>query len=121
MAYTKINVQKPGEGGAELTESNGVAGGAGTGYRFSNDGRTFLRIRNTGAGTPNVVILTGATMGGFALGDNTIALTATAGAKDDCIAGPFPPEIYNQRDGSGETYIYFTGSDETDVRVAAFN
>lgn len=121
MAYTRINVQEPGQGGAELTLSNGVAGGAGTGYKFANDGRTYLYITNTGAGTPTVTIVTGRTVAGRAVEDQAIALTATAGVKDIVHAGPFPKDVYDQPDGSNDVYVYFSGSNETDVRIAAFH
>jgi hypothetical protein len=122
MAYTQINVQRPGAGGAELTTSAGVAGGAGTGYKMSNDGHSFLDIKNTGVGTPNVVILPGGTCNGVDLSAaalQTIALTSG----QDKIAGPWGKDTYDQQGSTdpGMVYIYFTGGDETDVTIAAFH
>ena len=118
MAYTQINVQKPGVGGTDLTDSNGVAGGAGTGYFFSNDGHTFLSIFNSGAGTPNVVVEASNTIKGYAIsGDQTIALAANGSTGDRKIAGPFDKSIF---DTDNTVQINFTGSNETDVRIAAF-
>lgn len=117
MAYTAINVQKATAAGTTITLSNGVAGGAGTGYKFSNDGNTVLHIRNTsGSNTPSVVVVTGGSVGGNAIADVTrqIAVSATV------HMGPFPKEIYDQQ-GSDEgfVYVYFSGGNETDLRVAA--
>lgn len=116
MAYTALTVQRPTDAGAELTLSNGASGGAGTGYKFQNDGSVLLYITNTGTGTPNVVIACASYLG-YTVTATTIALTATGGLKDIVHAGPFDKSLYNQ---DGLVYVYFTGGDETDVRIAAF-
>jgi hypothetical protein len=112
MAYTAINAQKLSVAGVALTESNGLAGGAGTGYSVSNDGKVKLFIRNSASNTPNVVVEANGTIKGFSIsGDQTIAV----GALGIQHAGPYDPEIF------GTTLqINFTGSNETEMRIAAF-
>ena len=122
MAYTDLAVQTVTADGAQLTTVAGVAGGAGTGYAFSNDGNVYLAITNAGAGTPSVVIETGATKAGYAVADETIVLTATAGAKAIVQAGPYRTDTFNVPSGTNvnKVQVNFTGGDETDVTIAAF-
>lgn len=116
MAYTGISVYSATTGGTAITESSGAAGGAGTGYKFPNDGATRLLIRNTSTNTPTCTIVTGGTVKGRAIGDETISV----GASGFQIVGPFEKEIYDQTSSdAGYIYIYFGGSNETELRVAA--
>jgi hypothetical protein len=125
MAYTAVNVQTTTSGGIIPTETAGVSGGAGTGHKFSNDGKTAFLIQNTGAGTPNVVFLPGGTYRGTTLAVShleTVALAAADSSGDHKIAGPFPKDVFDQQGTTdpGLVYVYYTGSNETDVRITPF-
>jgi len=117
MAYTAITVQNALQSGPSLTYSNGVAGGAGTGYKFTNDGHTALLVKNTSAvNTPNVVVVTGGSADGNAISDVTVAQVAST----DKLLGPFPKPTYDQSGSDeGMVYVYFSGGNETDLRIAA--
>ena len=64
---------------------------------FINDGQTFLEIRNQGAAADTVTIITPATVEGLAVAD--VAITVANDATP-AHAGPFPPAIFNQPDGT---------------------
>lgn len=116
MAYTAKPVYARTIGGTAITESAGVAGGAGTGYKFPNDGQMSFLIRNTSTNTPTATILTGGTVGGLAI-DN---LTISVGASGFQEVGPFPKEIWDQQGSdAGYIYVYFGGSNETELRISA--
>jgi hypothetical protein len=80
---------------------------------FMNDAerRTFLAVNNESAETVTVTIATSATMDGLQVADRDVAV----GAGAEAFIGPFPPNIYNQADGT----IHVTYSAVTDVLVAA--
>jgi hypothetical protein len=115
MAYTQINVVKL--GAAARTDAQGtagVAGGDGTGLSFSNDGQTALEFENTGANTPSVVIKTGGTADGLAIADVTIPMVAN----QTWGYGKMKTDVYNT--SSGLVEIYFTGGNEVDILVRAY-
>lgn len=116
MAYTAKAVYQRTPGGTVLTEAAGVAGGAGTGYKYPNDGQFSFLIRNTSSNTPTVTIVSGGTVGGLSIGD----LTISVGASGFQEVGPFPKEIWDQQGSdAGYIYVYFGGSNETDLRITA--
>lgn len=78
-----------------------------------NDGRMFLQVKN-GSGSPiNVTVETPGTVDGNAIADLVVAVPATTGDK---VIGPFPPETYNQSDGT----IKVTFSGVTSLTIGAF-
>ena len=120
MAYTAVARTTVSEAGTRvdnLSTGTGVAGGAGTGLKFLNDGRKLLYINNTGVGTPNVVVLASATFRGVALTTSNQTIATVSGSQH--VAGPFPADVYN--DSDGYVRIYFTGSNETDVESVWIN
>lgn len=61
-------------------------------YTFPNDGRTFLHIKKSGAGICTVTVVTPGTYRGQGIADLTYTVPASTGDK---LAGPFPPDLYN--------------------------
>ena len=78
-----------------------------------NDGRMFLRVKNTNGAPITVTVETPGTVDGLAIGDLAVVIPATTGDK---VIGPFPPDTYNQSDGT----IKVTFSAVTDVTIGAF-
>jgi hypothetical protein len=87
-----------------------VAADAG-GDTFSNDGRTFLHVKNGGGSAITVTIDSVAPCNyGF---DHDLQVTVNAGAEQ--IIGPFEPKRFNT---DGKVSVSY--SDVTSVTVAAF-
>ena len=82
------------------------------GSALANDGREFIHVKNGGGSSINVTIQTPGTVDGNAIADLVVAVGAAAEKK----IGPFPPDTYNQDDGS----IYIDYSAVGSVTVAAF-
>lgn len=78
-----------------LTTPAGTAFTAGDTGSFTNDGKTFLRVRNTGASAAAFSITTPGTVDGLAVANRSVTIPITTGDK---LIGPFPPSFYN--DGS---------------------
>lgn len=70
---------------------------------FTNDGRTFLHFKKTGAGAATVTVVSQASVQGIALSNLTFSVPATTG---DVFAGPFPASIFN--DSSSNVSFYFS-------------
>jgi hypothetical protein len=77
---------------------------------FSNDGKTFIHVLNTGT-EKTLTIQTPGTVDGLAISDRTVTIPATTGNK---MIGPFQTSIYNQSDGK----VYLDWSLETAVTFA---
>ena len=118
MAYTAITVIETAKGGVRFDNigDNGVAGGAGTGYKFSNDGNVLIYIDNTAGNTPSMVVLASGLFQGVALTTDNQTITPEANA--DYIAGPFPRDIFNDADGNAR--LYFSGGNETELTITPF-
>lgn len=117
MAYTQINVQRPGMSGSALTYTD--ADVVNDGNKFSNDGTVYLAIYNNGAtGTATVTLATGKTVHGHAVSDQAISVT-TSQIK---IAGPFNQDLFNQKSGDdvGCIRAVITGTGAADVDLAVF-
>ena len=80
---------------------------------FVNDGRTFLYVLNTG-GASNLTFITPGTVDALAIGDRTVAVAIDA--TEGMFIGPFPPNIYNQSDGT----VYVDIDDDTTLTLEAF-
>jgi hypothetical protein len=80
---------------------------------FMNDAerRTFLAVNNESEASVTVTIATATTMDGLQVADRAVQV----GAGAEVFIGPFPPNIYNQANGT----ILVTYSAVTDVQVAA--
>lgn len=86
-------------------------------YRFSNDGRTFLHVKKSGANNCTVTITTPATVAGQAVADPTVTVVASTGDK---MIGPFPSNPYNDSQGIVTvSYSEVTGLTHGAFRVPA--
>lgn len=111
MAATPLTVTAVSKAGAAIATANSNTTDGNT---FANDGRTFLYLSNPGASTAVVTVATGASVGGFAVADQTITLLTTV----EKIAGPFDPALFN--DANGLVTITFSDAGAADVDVMAF-
>ena len=81
------------------------------GNYFTNDGMTFIHIKNANAGTPTLTIATANTVDGLAIADRTVTMFATTGDK---MIGPLPASVYNDANGR----VQLTYSAVTDLTIA---
>ena len=106
-----LSVQEMDFTGLAATYSNAAVGGD----EFSNDGQTFIHIKN-GATDVNVTIAaqdTSINKQGY--GDVTIANTVvTCTASQDRLIGPFPQGRFNDSNGK----VQLTYDDESNVTLA---
>lgn len=61
-----------------------------------NDGRVIVEVNNSGASTYTFTVQTPGVVDGLAITD--LVLSVAAGATR--LLGPFPPNVYNQSDGT---------------------
>jgi len=113
MARTALSVQEIAVAG--ITPSYEAANA--DGEKISNDGKTFIQVKNTNAGEITVTVVTPITIGGLAVSDRTITVPATTGDK---MIGPFKAAHYDQLSGDDEGFVYVNFSAVTDVTIAAF-
>lgn len=111
MARTLIAATTvPANGGeAAITWTNADAV---NGMYFANDGKTVLLIKNGDVATHTATVTSVADPFGRT-GD--VAMATIAGATN--AAGPFPPNLFTQRDGTGQVLVGFDAG--TSVTVAA--
>ena len=109
MAKTALAVQTVSRAG--ITGSFTAANADGH-YIANTEANFFLHVKNGGGSSITVTIETAATVDGLAVADR--AVTVANGSEK--MIGPFPPNIYNQDDGS----VWVTFSAVTSVTVAAF-
>jgi hypothetical protein len=95
MARQNIPVTRPTSAGVNSTAAE-VVPVAVDDLSFVNDGQTFLVLRNTTGVPDTATVITPATPGGLALADQPIVVAANA----TYVAGPFPPQYFNQVDGT---------------------
>lgn len=109
MAVLTVSSAKRATNGLDLA---GVAA-AGGGDTFVNTGQEVLVIKN-GSGAPiTLTVATPVTVDGLAVTD----LTATIGAGETRMVGPFPPGIYNDTGVAGGS-VSLTYSGVTTLTVA---
>lgn len=72
------------------------------GVYFSNDGQTFLHVKNSSGGTLTVTVQTQLTVDGLAVADLSVAI---AGSEEKFI-GPFPTTTYNVQSGAYANTCY---------------
>jgi hypothetical protein len=77
-----------------------------------NDGRVIVEVQNTNAAAKTVTFETPATVGGFAVADNTVSIPNGA----TLTFGPFAPSVYNQADGS----VWIDVEISTDLKFRAY-
>lgn len=114
MSHTLLAVQTVTDDGLAPAYGAAPAGG----NAVPGDGETFIHVKNGGAGSINVTVVTGGTLMGEPVSDKVLAI----GAGAERLIGPFPPVLYNQPTGAaqhaGQVTIDYSGV--TSVTVAAF-
>lgn len=87
-------------------------------YFAQNDGRLFLHVKNTNAGSGTVTVQTPGTVDSqatLAITDLVATVPQTSGDK---MIGPFPPDIYNNVSGQLRiTFSLATGMSVAAVRL----
>ena len=86
------------------------------GEMITNDGQTFIEVKNTGD-EKTITVVTPLEVSGLAVTDLTVTIPATTGDK---MIGPFPRAHFNQQSGDDKGKVYINVSDETAVTIAAF-
>ena len=120
MAYSSLAVQTVTASGAAVTSTAMPQGGAGTGVAFVNDGKTFVRLENTGStGDATFTIVSGGTLGGLDVDD----VDVTVGTSSVKFAGPFAVNVFNQQGGTdrNKIQVYVSGTGAADGEIAAFH
>lgn len=79
------------------------------GNSLANDGRMFLHVKNGSGSSINVTVETPGTVDGNAVADKVVAVAAGS----EKMIGPYPPDVYNQSDGT----MYIDYSAVTSVTV----
>ncbi len=98
-------------GGADPTYTGSLS--TGNVYQFTNDGKTFIHVKN-GGGSPDVVtIVSQNSEDGLAVADRTVSVTAG----EERMIGPLLPHVYNDGDG----LVNFSHSFITTVTQAVFS
>ena len=88
-----VNDARRASNGLNVTDNDTTVGAVDT-YFLPNNGKVVLLVTSTPGCT--VTVETPATVDGLAVTD----LTATVGAAKQHVIGPFPPQVYNQADGT---------------------
>ena len=76
------------------------------GISFSNDGATFLHVKNGAASTMTITVQSQITVDGLAVAD----LAVEVGASEERFIGPFPTTTYNVQSGTDINKVYVTPS-----------
>ncbi len=75
------------------------------GHMFINNERQFIHVKNAGAGSTVVTIVTPVTVGGRAVSDDTVTIAAAT----DQMIGPFPaPTHSNTGVDAGKVYVNYS-------------
>ncbi len=80
--------------------------------KFTNDGKVFILVRNSGAGSNTATFVTPGSVDDQAVADRDVAVPASASR----YAGPFPTAQYNQ--GDGTVYVDVAN---TELRFSAYH
>jgi len=96
----------------------GTAGIA-DGHKFTNTGRTFLRVVNGNAGaTRDITVQTPRTVDGLAVAE----LVVTVGTSATVLMGPFPTATFNRTTGADAGSIYMDyEATESDLTVEVYD
>jgi hypothetical protein len=109
MARTALTPQTPTRTGTTVT----FAAANADGHYFANDGRSFLRIKNTDGSSKTVTVAFGGAKDGVSLA--TLGKTITVGATTgDVTTAVWPKDVYDQADGT----VYVDYSATTGVTIA---
>lgn len=109
MPRTALTVQRIDRDGLVVSYT---AGDSINGHEFANSTQdVFLHIKNGGASSINVTLITSATIDGLAVADKVVAVAAAA----EKFIGPFANGTYGQEDN----LVHVDLSDDTSVTLAA--
>jgi len=115
MARTNIPIRQITRTG-EDPATNETTPDAADDAMFLNDGKTWIKARNAGAGSHIVTVVTPKTVAGLAVADLTVTVPAAA-TRD---IGPFPPADFNQQSGADEDKVYVNvDGTKTEMRYKA--
>ena len=82
------------------------------GDKFTNDGKTFVHLRNTTSNaTRTVTFVTPKTISGLGVADHAVTMSAAS----ERIVGPFPKDTFNSTSG----FVAMTYSAVTNLTVQA--
>ena len=110
MAASELTVQQVSTDGLEAA----VAAAANAdGNYFTNNGKTFLLVTDTGTTAPTVTISSQVACNQGSTHD----LTVSVQSGEARYIGPFPKDRFNDSDG----YVQISYDDETDVTVEVFS
>lgn len=124
MARAEIDRQTLAFTGTEPTMTAVDSADTGDGDGFDNDGQTFLVFANIDvADDLTLTMVTGATVDGLAVADETLIVGESATVMT--IVGPFPVDTWNQGSGTfaGMVELDYTGTAAaiTDSTMAAIH
>lgn len=109
-AATAVTVQSAADTGTSLTLKTLASG---TDYEIVNNGWALLYVENTQASTCTLTIVTGGSVGGFALADRTVVVKA--GGRQ--VVGPMLTNYYNDTNGRVQFSVDADGVRAAAVRV----
>ncbi len=117
MARINVTVLETDPNGIVDAEAVDVALDAVNGAMFTNDGKTRLWVKNSGAGPHVVTIVTPRTIEGLAVADKTY----TIGIGKYAVVGPFRRDLYAQPSGAdaGKTYVDADGT-QSEITIIPF-
>jgi len=93
MADVAVDVQRGSPAGVKPTDKGELK--TEDTYLLKNDGKTVLRINNTGESATEVTVVTpNEAAGGLAIADRVVEVPA----EEERIIGPFDPGVYNNAD-----------------------
>lgn len=99
-----------------------LSAASGDGHKFANTGEELVVVANDYTETVTMTVQTGGTVGGLAIADVTVALTAG----QTKLVGPFNRTIFNQPGGSDYNQVYLdfnaavTGTVANSVTLAVY-
>lgn len=110
MAASELTVQQIVDTGLEAAAA---ASANADGNYFINNGRTYIRITDTGTTAPTMTV---ASQVECSQGE-THDVDVVVQSGEARLAGPFPTDRFNDEDG----YVQMTYDDNTDVTVEVFS
>lgn len=102
MADTRYAPLRMTRAGLTTSYTAGIIVGT-TDFVMKNDGRTFIHVKKSGAGSCSMICKTPAQIRGLDIAEVTITVPATTG---DVMVGPFEPSLFN--DGNGDMRFNFS-------------
>ena len=110
MADVAVAVQQTTRTGAAPTNTGSLS--TSNTYYTKNNGNMVYHFLKTGSGDATITVQTPNKVDGNEIAEKT--LTVVAATSGDIVAGPFPPEVYNDSNGD----IRFSSNNITGLTVA---